>query len=228
MKRQARRGVSTIEFAFSLLILVPLILGTGAIGVNMIRTMETIQLARDAGHMFARGVDFSQTGNQTVLTTIGTGLGLSATAGSGTAVVILSALTYVDASTCTAGNLANSNGNSPNCANLGLWVFTQRLEIGNNNLRTSNFGAPITNGSSIPNNVTLDSEGKISIGQYCCRTGAVAQFSSVNGINPYSNVNGNVQGLPSGQKLFLSESAAQGWGMPPFVAGSPTYSFAFF
>lgn len=225
MKRHATRGQSTVEFAFSVLMLVPLILGTGAIGINLIRTLQTVQLARDAGHMFARTVDFSQTGNQDVLVTIGSGLGLSKTPGQGNAVVILSGLTYVDGNTCVAANIANGNGNAPTCTNLGLWVFTQRLEIGNTSLRNSNFGSPLTSG---PTGVTLDSQGKISIGQYGSRAGAVAQFTSANGINPYSVVNGVASGLPSGQKLFLSEAAGTGFGMPPFVAGSPTYSFAFF
>jgi hypothetical protein len=228
MKRQRTRGVSTIEFALSLTVLVPLILGTGAIGINLIRTMQTVQLARDAGHMYAKGVDFSLAGNQNILATVGTGIGLSTTAGTGRAVVILSALTYVDGNTCTAANQANGNGNAPTCNNLGKWVFVQRLQIGNNALRTSNYGAPITNGTDLPNNVTLDNQGKIPVGQYGTRTGAVAQFTNANGINPYTVVNGNVSGLPSGQRLYLSEAAAQGFGMPPFVAGAPTYSFAFF
>jgi len=226
MKRQATRGVSTIEFALSLLVLVPLILGTGAIGINLIRTQQTVQLARDAGHMFARGVDFSQSGNQTLLATIGTGMGLSATAGQGTAVVILSALTYVDDGTCTAANIANGTGNGTNCPNHGKWVFTQRLEIGNTSLRTSNYGSPLTSG---PTGVTLDSQGKISVGQYGTKAGAIANFTSANGINPYTvSAGGAVSGLPAGQKLYLSEAAGQGFGMPPFVQGSPTYSFAFF
>jgi len=226
MKRQATRGVSTIEFALSLLVLVPLILGTGAIGINLIRTMETVQLARDAGHMFARGVDFSQSGNQTVLATIGSGMGLSTTAGQGTAVVILSGLTYVDDSTCVAVNTANGTGTGTACPNHGKWVFTQRLEIGNTGLRTSNFGSPLVGG---PTGVTLDSQGKISVGQYGTKAGAIANFTSANGINPYTvSAGGAVSGLPAGQKLYLSEASGQGFGMPPFVQGSPTYSFAFF
>ena len=61
---RSQRGGSSIEFAFIVLTLVPLLLGTGATGVNMIRTLQTAQLARDAGHMFARGVDFSLTRKQ--------------------------------------------------------------------------------------------------------------------------------------------------------------------
>jgi hypothetical protein len=234
MKRNRLRGISTFEFAMSLMVLVPLVLGTGAIGINLIRTMQTVQLARDAGHMYAKGVDFSATngaGNRSILADLGTGMGLSATTGSGKAVVILSALTYVDGNTCAAGDIANGNAapGSQTCTNLGKWVFVQRLLIGNNTLRTSNYGAPITNGADIPNNVTLDSNGMISIGQYTTRTGAVAQFTAASGINPYTvSAGGAVSGLPSGQRLYLSEAAGPGYGMPPFVAGAPTYSYAFF
>src|SRR6187200_455931 len=93
MKRKSVRGVSAVEFAFSMIVLAPLLLGTGVIGINMIRTLETIQLARDAGHMYARGVDFSQPGNKTILVTLGSPLGLSATPTNSSAVVILSSLT---------------------------------------------------------------------------------------------------------------------------------------
>src|SRR5580658_1461175 len=90
-----RRGGATVEFSLVLLVLIPLLLGAGVVGVNMVRTLQTIQLARDAGHMYARGVDFSQPGNQTILLQIGQSVGL-ATGSSGSAVVTLSSLTYVD------------------------------------------------------------------------------------------------------------------------------------
>lgn len=226
MKLRKSRGVSTVEFAFSLMVLVPLVLGTGAIGINMIRTLQTIQLARDAGHMYGRGVDLSDPGVQGILKTLGTNLGLSTTPGAGKAIIILSALTYVDANTCAAGGAADAGGNPTSaCSNLNKWVFAQRVVIGDTDLRTSNFGSPLTSG---PNGVTLDSSGRISIAQYVTKTGAVANFSSANGINPYRVVDNQVSGLPSGQRLYLAEAAAWGFGMPPFVSGSPTYSYAFF
>jgi len=225
MKRNRLRGISTFEFAMSLMVLVPLILGTGAIGVNLIRTMQTVQLARDAGHMYAKGVDFSQEGNQAILGTIGNSMGLNTVVDTGTAIVILTALTYVDSNTCIAAGAATNGVPNGSCVNLGKWVFAQRLTIGNSTLRTSNFGSPLTTG---PTGVTLDNQGKISVAQYATKAGAVAQFSSANGINPYTVVNNVVSGLPSGQRLYLAEAAGQGFGMPPFVAGSPTYSFAFF
>src|ERR1700722_2445456 len=101
------RGGATVEFALILLVLVPLLLGTGVVGVNMIRTLQTVQLARDAGHMYARGVDFSQPGNQTVLIDLGQAVGLAAGA-SGSAEVTLAALTYVDTAACTAVGAVDS------------------------------------------------------------------------------------------------------------------------
>jgi len=224
MRRTDTRGVSTIEFAFSLLVLVPMLLGTGAIGINMVRTQQVIQLARDAGHMYARGLDVSQPGNKTILRNIGADVGLSTTAGQGNAVVILSELTYVDANQCAAVGAVDGSGNPTSaCTNYTKWVFTQRLVIGNSSLRTSNFGSPLTSG---PTGVTVNSTtGQISQADYVTKAGAVATFS---GVNPYSVVGGNVQGLPSGQVLYLAEAAATGFNMPPFVSNASPYSFAFF
>ena len=128
MRRASFRGAACIEFAFIAMVLVPLLLGTGAAGINMILTLQTIQLARDAGHMYARGLDFSQPGNQTILANVGSTLGLSTTAGSGSAVVILSKLTYVDNAACAAAGAVDSHGNPSGCTNLARWVFTQRLD----------------------------------------------------------------------------------------------------
>src|ERR1035438_638014 len=101
MRRKNSSGASLIEFTFAMLVLVPLLLGVTGIGINMVLQLQTVQLARDAGHMFAKAFDFSQPGNKTILTTIGSGLGLSATAGSGNAVVVLSSVKYVDKGVCS-------------------------------------------------------------------------------------------------------------------------------
>lgn len=223
MRGTGFRGAACIEFAFITMLLVPLLLGTGAAGINMITTLQTIQLARDAGHMYARGLDLSQPGNQTVLANVGSTLGLSTTSGSGSAVVILSKLTYVDDAACTAAGAVDGHGNPSGCTNLGKWVFTQRLEIGNSSVRTSNIGSPLTSG---PTGVTVESpSGNISLSDYVKKAGAVATFNS---INPYSDVNGNVSGLPSGQMLYIAEAAATAFSMPPFIGPPATYSYGLF
>lgn len=225
MKRQKhnKRGVAIIEMTLSMLVMVPLLLGTAAIGLNLVRTHETIQLARDAGHMYARGIDFAQPGNKTILANIGSNLGLQTTAGQGSAVVTLSALTYVDTPTCASQGLVSGGIPTGACTNYTKWVFTQRIVIGNSAVRTSILGAPLTSG---PTGVVVDSTtGKISASDYVKKAGAVATFT---GVNPYSVVNSVAQGLPSGQQLFVAEAASTGFNMPPFVSNAVAYSWGMF
>ena len=223
MKKKLTRGGAAIEFAFIILTLIPLFLGTTSVGINLVRTLDTIQLARDAGHLYARGLDFSQPGNKTILATEGQSLGMSATDGQGNAVVILSALTYVDQAACASVGAVDKKGNPQNCTNYQQWVFEQRLVIGNPNVRQSTYGSPLVSG---PNGVTVDpTTGKIDPTDYVMKSGAVAQFSA---INPYANVNGTVSGLPSGQFIYVSEAAALGFPMPPISKNAATYSFALF
>jgi len=215
-RRTGERGASMIEFTFITFTLVPLLIGIGVIGVNLVRTLQTEQLARDAGHMFARNADFSATGNQQILANIGSSLNLSATPGSGSSVVILSALTYVDKSACATGGAVDSHGNPSGCTNFGKWVFTSRLTVGNSSVRSSAIGTP--------SGVTINSDGSIAASDYVTKAGAVANFSA---INPYKNVSGTITGLPSGQVLYIAEAAAQEYSLPPYTGGS-TYAFGLF
>jgi len=225
MRTKNRRGVSFMEFAFCMLVMVPLLLGTTEVGLNMINTLQTVQLARDAGHMYARGVDFTQPGNLQILASLGQAIGMSTTtaANSGNAQVILSQLRYVDAATCTSDGLpTDSNGNPIGCTNLGQWVFSQRIVIGNTSMRTSTFGSPLTSG---PNSVTIASNGTITLDQQCKNSGDVATLS---GINPYSTANNSVSGLPSGQFLYVAEAEALGFKMNPYESNPMTYSYGIF
>ncbi len=217
MNKSRENGASSIEFAFITLTLVPLLIGSGVIGVNLVRTLQTQQLARDAGHMFARGVDFSASGNKQILVNIGSDLGLSATPGSGNAEVILTSLTYVDTAACAAGGAVDSHGNPSGCKNLGQWVFTKRLTIGNSTVRPSLFGSP----TGVPINSTT---GVIAPADYVTNTNDVAVFNS---IQAYSNTGGTISGLPSGQVLFIAEASAPEYGLPPYNAGA-TYAFGLF
>ena len=90
MKRNKSKGGALVEFSFCLLVLVPLFLGTIGVGLQLIQSMQTIQLARDSGRMYARKLDFGQPGNLTILATMGSDLGLHTLDTGGTAVLILS------------------------------------------------------------------------------------------------------------------------------------------
>jgi hypothetical protein len=117
-RKSSRAGSTMVEFVLSVaFIFAPLILGTIVIGMNIIRNVQLTQLNRDAGHMFARGVNFgasSGASNQAMLQFLGTGLNLSA---SGKSVEILTCIMKVP-STC-------------GCTNAGKAVLTKQVIIGN-------------------------------------------------------------------------------------------------
>ena len=183
--------------------------------------LQTIQLARDAGYMSARQVDFTQTANKTMIAGLGADVGLSATASASNAVLILSQVKYVDSGICKADNKWNNATDTPNgCTNYQKWVFAQRIVVGDSNVRLSNFGSPITTGGSP---VVIDSSGNISLDAQVTNSGDVAISETVGGvatfagIAPYKTTNGNGSGLPSGQVVYVSEAASKGFTMPPFT-----------
>ncbi len=130
-----QKGSALIEFVLCFaLFWVPLFLGTLVIGFNVIRAIQVTQVCRDAGHMYSYGMDFSQSAYQNLLVSLAPGLNMTVSGGKG--VVILSTVTYVDQTDCTAGGY-------PHCANLNQTVFTRRIVIGNSGLYSSAFGTPL-------------------------------------------------------------------------------------
>lgn len=128
--KNKQKGTTIIEFVLvTALVLVPLLLGTMVVGFNIIRDIQAHQITRDAGHMFARGVDFSTAngaGNRAVLTYLSPRLAVSTPAGTGT--LILASFEYIGKTTCTG------------CKNQYHAVFTRQIPIGNASLFASKFG----------------------------------------------------------------------------------------
>jgi hypothetical protein len=137
-KQRRNAGSSTIEFVLiASLFLVPLLLGLFSVGFGLIRDMQGVQLTRDVGHMWARGVDFSTQANQDLLATrLAQGLSLVSNSGTvtggntGNGVVILSIYTNIGAGTCGG------------CNNGGHTVLVKRIVIGNYSKYTSTYGTP--------------------------------------------------------------------------------------
>ena len=177
---KSTRGASAMEFALSMLFWVPMIMGVSVTGLNLIRSLQVNQVCRDAGHMFAYGIDFSDNGNKDLLLRTASGLNITRTGGTG--VVILSRMLYIGASECTGAGLA---ANAIACPNIFKTVFTRRLVIGNKNVRASNYGTPI--------NSIVQSDGNISASNYLTQPSAVA-------------VNFNLMTMTGGQILFMAES----------------------
>jgi hypothetical protein len=137
-RTRARRGNTILEFGLVAIFLVPLFLGTVNLGLNLSKTVQVSQIARDAGHMYVRQLDFSLDGSKDMVVRLASGLGMTRTGGNG--VVILSKVLYVGPNECAAANLAPAS-----CPNYHKAVFTQRHIIGNISLRTSNYGTPAPN-----------------------------------------------------------------------------------
>jgi hypothetical protein len=204
--RSERRGSSLIEFVLSSLLWVTLLIGTLVIGGKLIKAIQVIQLCRDVGHMWAYGVDFSQTSNQNLVAKLAQGLNFN-TNGTGNGVVILSNVTYIGPNQCTAGGLA---ANTTACPNMNQTVFTRRVVVGNASIRVSNFGTPNTG--------IVGANGYIAVADYL--TNASARTNNFIALLPLAP--GNVSSLT---ETYFS-SPELDW--PGVMTGTGEYSYAIF
>jgi hypothetical protein len=151
-----RHGSAMIELALALSFVFPLLLGVGAVGIRLGRTLEATQLTRDVAHLYALGADFSLAGTQAIARTLSPDYSLSST---GRSVLLFSRVLKVQQTDCDSAGLHS-------CPNLNKAVFTQRIVMGNAALRTSSFGTPP--GSYI------GSGGNIVGADYCMQTSLIA------------------------------------------------------
>ncbi len=135
-----------MEFALVIVFLVPLMMGTFSVGMTLGRTIQVTQVARDAGLMYARWVDFSLDASKRLLVQLANGLGMTTDGGSG--VVRLSKVTYIDTPDCTGAGLSTGN-----CPNYQHYVIVQRQVVGNDSLYASRIGTPSPTGMDSSGNV---------------------------------------------------------------------------
>ncbi|MBL8218665.1 MAG: hypothetical protein JNL62_05530 [Bryobacterales bacterium] len=149
--------------------LIPLFMGTVTTGIGLGKSIQVSQVARDAGHMFVRQVDFSQTTNKDMIVRLSRGLNMTLTGGNGT--VVLSQVLMIGPTECTAGGFTAAT-----CTNMNFPVVTQRLVIGNTGLYTSAIGNP---SSSL-----INSDGTIDPDDYLTNVTCRANTLSTGGANP--------------------------------------------
>lgn len=142
--KSSERGGALLEFLFTTLIWLPLLLGTIVFGINLVQAIQISQLARDSGHMFGYGIDFSQPQNAAILARMASTLGIQPTSGNGA--VLLSKITLVTDSDCLAAAVKA-------CSNNGKYVFTSLFVFGSMAYAKSKLGNPgsgyLTNGADI-------------------------------------------------------------------------------
>ncbi len=125
--RGTRDGQAAVEFGLAMPFMVLMVVGSFCVGMMFDRYLTLTQLARNAGNMYARGIDFSSAQNREVLLRSATGLNITTDAGDG--VVYLSLVVMAPPG-------SGANENQP--------VVTQRYFIGNTGVRSSGLGSPPT------------------------------------------------------------------------------------
>lgn len=178
-KRSRQNGNAIVEFALVITFLVMLLMGTFSIGMTLTKSVQAGVIARDAGAMFMRYVDFTLTGNKDILVRLANGMRMTASGGEG--VVIMSQIMMVGSTECAAGGLSVGT-----CPNYNRPVVIKRVKVGNTALYSTTYGNP---SASI-----LQSDGSISTTNYLNDASARADnFASVMTLN-------------GGEYAFLSEA----------------------
>lgn len=213
-RRRTQRGSEIMEFALLSILLVPTFLMMFVTGMNLIRSIKATHIARDLGHMYIQGADFSLYGTQRIAQRLAVGMGLdigaaftgnnwnnSSNGGRGT--VILSQITYVGDATCAPILAAGEV-----CTNYQRYVFSQRIVFGKGSLRSSNFGTP---------SATISTRGIVQNRE----TDAGAQVQNFAGVFPTT--------LGDGQFAYLAEVY---FGSPDLtvsaLSGNGVYARAFY
>jgi hypothetical protein len=166
-RRRGQKGNSLIEFGLMMLFLVPLFMGMTTFGIGLGKMIQASQICRDAGHMFVRQVDFSQTQNKKLIERLAVGMNMTVSGGNGT--VVLTQVLMIGPDECAGGGLSTAE-----CTNLGFPVITQQIVIGNPALFPSSIGTP-------PGNY-LQADGTILPDKYLkeasCRAGTLSNANN--------------------------------------------------
>jgi hypothetical protein len=167
--RKRRKGNAIIEFALVITFLVMLLMGTFSVGMTLTKSVQAGVIARDAGAMFMRYVDFTLTGNKALLVRLANGMGMTASGGNG--VVIMTQIMMVGTDECAAGGLSTGA-----CPNYNRPVVIKRVKVGNTALYTTTYGKPTA--------TLIQTDGTISTTNYLNDTSVRADnFSSVMTLN---------------------------------------------
>ena len=122
-KLGAEDGTAIVEFGISAPFLLLMSIGVFVVGMMIDRHLTLSQVVRNAGNMYARGVDFASSQNKNFIVDAATGLDLRLTGGS--TAVYMSRLTRVPSDAIC------DTGSGPRyCNNNGQIVITQRYMLG--------------------------------------------------------------------------------------------------
>jgi len=213
-RRRRQGGQEIVEFALVALLFIPLMLGGFVTGMGLIRSIQVNHVAANLANIYIHGGDFSSYNMQLLAQRLGQGLNLqigssftgnakSNTSNSGDAVVMVSQIMYVGAT--TSPNCVSVGGS--NCTNATKFVFTQRIKFGNGSVATSTtntLGDPTT--TAIGNNGVVTSP-VTDAGAQLPAAGQSAMQSL------WQNSSGGRTPLQDGQAVYVVEVYSQSPGL---------------
>jgi hypothetical protein len=145
-RRRTQSGQEIMEFGLSAVLLVPMLIGAFVVGMNLIRSIQCTQVARDLDSMYIHGGDFSTYPMQQEAAKLAQGLNLqvgssftgseqSNTGNGGNGLVTVSQIMWIGGPTSAS---CVAVGGSANCTNQNSFVFTQQIQFGNGTLANAN------------------------------------------------------------------------------------------
>jgi hypothetical protein len=159
--RRRERGSFILETAIGSWVLLFMLMGSFQMGVMLIRAIQAGEVCRNANVLQVRSIDLSLTQNQELLLRTGPLLGINQAGTwlpdtSGKGVIYLSKVYKVGPLECSNG-VANFDGTTATCPNLGSYVIASRITIGNTAKGASVIGNPAstpgTNGNLTDNDI---------------------------------------------------------------------------
>lgn len=198
-RKHSEHGNTFIEFAVTFPVVLALFMGVFILGIGMVKAIQANQVDRNAGILFMKGLDMSQSGNQDILVRTAAGMNMTRTGGNG--LIILSELLYVGDNECTAGGLAPGS-----CPNWDQYVVTKRIYIGNQAL--NNGGSTLASQLATPSSSILAADGTVTanasnVPYYLTDASTIANYNMVKCHSAGPTICAG--GLPWGAFSFVAE-----------------------
>ena len=217
-RKNAQSGQEIVEFGLVAVLLVPVLIGTFVVGMNLIRSIQCNQVCRDLDSMYIHGGDFSTYPLQQEAQRLAQGLNLqiggsfsgnqqSNIGNAGNGLVTVTQIMWIGATTS-----ANCTGALPAvCTNANSFVYTQQLQFGNGTLANSN----IVSLGSCPAAI-MNSSGVVQ-GYVTNALADLAGAAQTNMQNLWQSTNGISTPLTDGQVVYVVETYFQS---PDLTVGS--------
>ncbi len=229
-RKRTQSGQEIVEFGLVAVLLVPMLIGSFVVGMNLIRSIQCNQVCRDLDSMYIHGGDFSTYPLQQEAQRLAQGLNLqiggsfagnqqSNVGNGGNGLVTVTQVMWIG-STSSANCVAVG---ASNCANANSFVYTQQMQFGNGSLATANTvtlgqcPAAIMNSSGIVQNYVTNAQADL--------TGAAqANLQSLLEVG-----NGTTTPLTDGQVVYVVETYFQSPDLTVGnLAGNGVYARYFF